>query len=253
LAAVGNRAIVAEYFSDSLGMVDLLRPRGPKASTLALSPQIPMSQLRKGEFLFHDGEVCFQKWQSCATCHPDARVDALNWDLLNDGMGTPKNTKNMLLAHRTPPTSMVGARENAEKSVRSGFRYIEFNVLPEEDARAVDVYLQSLQPVPSPRLVQGNFSESALRGKDIFEKAQCSTCHPAPLFTDLNPYDVGTGTGIEEGKAFDTPTLIECWRTAPYLYDGRAATMREVFQWHGEVKGLNQQEMEDLIEYVLSL
>ena len=28
---------------------------------------------------------------SCATCHPDGRSDGLNWDLLNDGIGNPKN------------------------------------------------------------------------------------------------------------------------------------------------------------------
>ena len=29
----------------------------------------------------------------------------MNWNLLNDGMGNPKNVKSMLLAHATPPTT----------------------------------------------------------------------------------------------------------------------------------------------------
>jgi hypothetical protein len=57
----------------------------------------------------------------------------------------------------------------------------------------------------------------------------------------------------------DTPTLIECWRTAPYLHDGRAATMRDVLgeanpdDRHGRTSGLTPIELSDLAEYVLSL
>lgn len=40
------------------------------------------------------------------------------------------------------------------------------------------------------------------------------------------------GEDIEFEKGWDTPTLREVWRTAPYLFDGRAATMEEVFEIH---------------------
>ena len=52
-----------------------------------LGPEVPMTQTRRGEFFFNDASLCLQSWQSCASCHPDARTDALNWDLLNDGIG----------------------------------------------------------------------------------------------------------------------------------------------------------------------
>ncbi|MDR2756120.1 MAG: hypothetical protein LBC20_10465, partial [Planctomycetaceae bacterium] len=51
------------------------------------------TDIRYGEMLFHDAFLCQEHWQSCATCHPDARSDTLNWDLLNDGPDNPKNTK----------------------------------------------------------------------------------------------------------------------------------------------------------------
>ncbi|MHC4147198.1 MAG: cell surface protein, partial [Planctomycetota bacterium] len=83
-----------------------------------------MTAERRGEMLFNDALLCFQSWQSCASCHPsDARVDALNWDLLNDGLGNPKNTKSLLLSHETPPAMITGIRENAEIAVRAGFRH----------------------------------------------------------------------------------------------------------------------------------
>ena len=253
LRVVRGNVFVAEYFSDSLGVVGLDQNENYRAQSIALQEPIPMTVARRGEFLFDDASVCFQHWQSCATCHPDARTDALNWDLLNDGLGSPKNTKNMLLAHQTPPTSMTGIRENAEVSVRAGFRFIEFTVLPEEDAAAVDEYLKSLEPVPSPYLIEGELSESAKRGETVFMKANCAQCHPSPLFTDLQKYDVGTGKGNDEGELFDTPTLIESWRTAPYLYDGSAVNMQEAIKSHGNSESLTEKEFDDLVEYVLSL
>ena len=60
------------------------------------------SLARRGEQYFNDATLCYQQWQSCATCHPDGRADALYWDLLNDGVGNTKNTKSLLMAALTP-------------------------------------------------------------------------------------------------------------------------------------------------------
>jgi cytochrome c peroxidase len=215
--------------------------------------------VRKGEIFFNDAALCFQHWQSCASCHPDARVDGLNWDLLNDGIGNPKNTKSMLLSHQTPPAMSLGIRDKAETAVRAGIRFIQFAERPEEDAQAIDSYLKSLTPVPSPRLENGALRPEAERGRAIFERAGCAACHMAPLYTDLEPYDVGTVQGMDAGKPVDTPTLVEIWRTAPYLHDGRAATLRDVFvrynpdDKHGKTSGLTAEEMGDLIAFMLSL
>lgn len=53
----------------------------------------------------------------------------------------------------------------------------------------------------------------------------------------------------------DTPTLREVWRTAPYLFDGRAATMKDVFtvHKHGIDKKVSDKEIDELVEYVNSL
>ncbi|MBI2435437.1 MAG: c-type cytochrome [Candidatus Hydrogenedentes bacterium] len=260
LAALGSRIYVAEYYSGTLGLIDLADGPQKPALSLALGQEPPLTTVRRGEMLFHDASVCFQHWQSCASCHPgNARVDGLNWDLLNDGMGNPKNVKNLLLAHATPPSMVTGIRDSAETAVRAGIRYILFSQLPEEQAVAIDEYLKSLTPVASPRLEAGKLSTTAERGQAVFESAKCGTCHPAPLFTDLKQHRVGTGAGSEEAQRFDTPTLIETWRTAPYLHDGRAAAMNDVLTTfnagdkHGRTSQLTKQEIEDLVEYVLSL
>ena len=212
--------------------------------------------------MFNDGTISFQGWLSCNSCHsPDARVDGLNWDLLNDGIGNPKNAKSLLLSHRTPPAMWHGIRETAEIAVRSGIRYILFTQRPEEEATAIDAFLKSLKPLPSPLLVDGKLSPAAIRGRKIFSgtKAGCARCHPSGLFTDLKTYDVGSRAKTDSSASFDTPTLVELWRTAPYMHDGSAATVREVVTTlnckdrHGVTSHLKPAEIDDLVAYLLSL
>ncbi|MHC4147036.1 MAG: hypothetical protein ACYSUD_19975 [Planctomycetota bacterium] len=78
------------------------------------------------------------------------------------------------------------------------------------------------------------------------------------MYTDLQKYDVGTGEGLDKDRQFDTPSLVEAWRTAPYLYDGRAATIEEVLTTynpddkHGTTSKLTDSEIKDLVQFVLS-
>ena len=253
--AVG-KIFVAEYFSGSLGIIDLYDLQHVQSKPLGKEPE--MSAERRGEMLFNDATKCFQSWQSCASCHPDARIDGLNWDLLNDGIGNPKNTKSLLLSHKTPPVMGHGVRASAEAAVRSGFKYILFSSIPETDAVAVDEYLKSIQPVPSPYLVNGKLSKRAKTGKKLFEQTGCNNCHSGPYYTNMRSYDVGTLRRWDKRikpPPLDVPLLIEVWRTAPYLHDGRAMLVEEAFSsCHPEgVKGLSSDDIKKLSEYVLSL
>ena len=261
LCFVGNDKIyVTEYFSDSIAKVTLKDGEVEDVTSIPLGPKVPITQERQGEIFFNDASLCFQQWQSCASCHSnDGRMDALNWDLLNDGIGNPKNVKSLLFSHVTPPVMALGVRDKAETAVRAGIKYIQFSVRPEKDAAAIDAFLRSLRPLPSPKLVNGHLSEAAVRGKKIFENSGCIRCHPAPMFTDLKSYDVGTGTGQDIGKKFDTPTFREVWRTSPYMHDGRAVTIYDVIKIHnpknkrGTTSNLTDQQIRDLAEYIESL
>jgi mono/diheme cytochrome c family protein len=257
----GSELYVAEYFSDSLSVVEAADAPDARSEvrSIALGADAPLDLIRRGEMLFHDARLCFQSWQSCASCHPDGRADALNWDLLNDGYGNPKNTKSVLLAHETPPAMILGVRGSAEAAVRAGLRHIQFAVRPETDLRAIDAYLKSVQPVPSPYLVDGEPGPAAQRGRAVFRKAGCDACHNGPLLTDLGLYDLGMGRGPDMARPMDTPTLIEVWRTAPYLHDGRAADLRSMLiehnaqDAHGHTSALSEAELADLLAYLQSL
>ena len=81
VVVVGHTAYTANYFSDTLTAVDLSNTNSkPESIPLSISgtrnPTSGADQVRKGEFYFHDATICFQGWQSCASCHPgDARAD----------------------------------------------------------------------------------------------------------------------------------------------------------------------------------
>nr|BAJ06930.1 putative surface layer protein [uncultured bacterium] len=138
LAVVGSKAFVAAYFTDNLPVVDLKLKKHTAGSSIALGPKPKIDVQRRGEMLFNDATLCHQHWQSCATCHPDARMDALNWDILNDGLGNPKNARSMLLAHKTPPSMSVGDIANAEAAVRNQISHQLFSIPHREDAAAID-------------------------------------------------------------------------------------------------------------------
>ena len=241
------------YFSDNLNIINL---REQSLNHLAYNPDRVESAIDRGERAFNDAALCYQNWQSCNGCHPgEGRTDGLNWDNLNDGTGNPKNCKSMMKAHFTAPSMISGIRETPEKAVRAGFKYIQFNEVGEEIATCVDEYLKNLKPVPSPYLVNGELSEKAKRGQTVFQKYGCGSCHSGEYYTNCQKYVIGEDVEFEQG--WDTPTLVEVWRTAPYLFDGRAATMEEVFSLHrhglGKKDKISQEEIDALVEYVNSL
>lgn len=259
LIATENGFAVICYFSRTLHLVRTSPDLTADVRDIALAPDWRETTAQRGERMFHDATRCFQQWQSCVTCHPGVRTDALNWDLLNDGVGNPKQTKSLLFSIQTPPAMISGIRPNAETAIRTGTRYILFAHPSEEDANAIGEFLGHLKPVPSPALVNGELSESAKRGKGVFDLASCSDCHAGEYLSDGKRHNVSTGIAREEGKAWDTPTLREIWRTAPYLHDGRAGTLEDVIgnanpgDRHGDTSTLTDEQRRDLVEYLRSL
>ncbi|MEG2464547.1 MAG: hypothetical protein RSB14_00775 [Kiritimatiellia bacterium] len=269
VVATNDKAYAVCYFADALVEVPfnerVVRPVVRPLNGTALI-DLSKDRVLRGEMLFNDGSMCFQKWQSCATCHPDGLVDGFNWDLLNDGIGNPKQTKSLYLSGFTPPTMITGIRKDMAHCNRAGIRHIQFCARPEEDGICLDAYVMSMRQQVSPF---ARDQKAIARGKAIFEKADCNRCHKPDYYFTMakNPADgsqvplfnLGLGTRDEVGQKFDVPTLCEVWRTAPYLYDGRARTMMDVLTtWniedmHGVTSDLSEQELKDLEIYILSL
>ncbi|NDV57311.1 c-type cytochrome [Bacteroides sp. 519] len=251
VVSMNKKIYVANYFTGEI--VEIQINSGEKTVNRPYGVALSSTTQGKGNMYFHDATLGFQGWQSCATCHPnDARADGLNWDNLNDGMGNPKNTKTLLLSHKTAPSMITGIRKNAEVAVRAGFKHILFAEPNEEVCSAMDEYLKSLSPEPSPYLKNGKLTETAQKGKITFNN-HCAFCHSGAYYTDLKQYDVPWTNGASKGVKMDVPALNESWRTAPYLYDGRAYTMREMLEIHGPNVSMSDEELDELAEYILSL
>lgn len=254
LVCGGGKIYISGKFTPSVECISSL-----KSQMINLGTDDVFESSRRGELAFNDASICYQGWQSCASCHPDGRADGLNWDQLNDGIGNPKNTKSLLFSHQAPPSMITGIRENAEVAVRKGMSFMLGTLLSEQIATDIDHYLKAMTPIPSPFLVNGQLSTTAKRGKKLFEKSHCSDCHLGEYFTDGKSYIVHSKTDDPLNTPYDTPTLRELWRTSPYLLDGRAVTIKQVLREHnaddrhGVSKGLSQKDIDDLAEYVLSL
>jgi hypothetical protein len=126
-------------------------------------------------------------------------------------------------------------------------------------------YYQTSIPAPEPP--KGSFDQAAaVRGEKLFNgEAECSGCHVPPLYTEPG-FSMHTAEemGIDDFQAKRSPD--ELYRTTPlqglwshadggFYHDGRFATLREVVEHYNELLELNldEQEMNDLIQFLLSL
>ena len=97
------------------------------------------------------------------------------------------------------------------------------------------------------------------KGKEIPVNNRCITCHPAPYYTIKKPFDVSTLAHSDDSILFDTPHLNNIWASPPYLHDGRAKTLEEIWTLygkddrHGLTSDMTKNELNDLIEYLKSL
>jgi DNA-binding beta-propeller fold protein YncE len=255
----GKQVATAIYFSGQVGILNAATPAIDKFINVGTQPD--ESWVRQGERIFHDASRTLQSWLSCATCHPDARSDGLAWDLLNDGAGNPHNSHTMLYSPNTPPVMSHGVRANAGVAITAGLKVIEFAMPAAGEEEALGNYLNSLTAEPYGK-AGAQKSAAAQRGAAVFTKAACDTCHSGAYYTDLKPHDVGT-KGVRD-LASDpaeiyTYTLADLWRTAPYLHDGSAPTLKDVLTTknvgdkHGKTSTLTAQEIDDLVQYQLEL
>ena len=124
------------------------------------------------------------------------------------------------------------------------------------------------QPLPS---ANGELTPAQERGKAIFERTrtkngtpipesnQCPVCHSGPHYTNRQLTDVGSGKPTDRSPLIDMPQLTNIALTAPYLHDGSARTLEEIWtvfnpkDTHGVTNDLQKDELNDLIEYLKTL
>ena len=93
-------------------------------------------------------------------------------------------------------------------------------------------------------------------GNPIPETNRCAFCHSGPQGTNQKSFDVGTRKSTDNSGLLDTPQLTNIAITAPYLHDGSAPTLEQIWtvfnlqDKHGRTNDLTKDELNDLIEYL---
>lgn len=242
--------------------------------TLAVTDVLPIINLNVsldyllGAQLFHsaaDPRLSAGNNLSCATCHFDGQTDGRVWQGFPDG---PRNTPLLYNLLETVPYKWSATWDelaDMELKIRwlqAGTGLIDAPTITDpHPGMSVDLdlltqYMTTLQAPPNPY----HFPMSVIdRGREVFEEQGCDTCHVGPAGTDLQSYDVGTGSESlleKRGTAYDTPSLRWLWLSAPYFHDGSARTLREVFELPGAHQLIFKVQPEDidaLVDYLLAI
>jgi YVTN family beta-propeller protein len=283
MAPDGATAYVNNTLAGTVSVVDTATYAVTEVITVTEIPLPPV--LLKGKRLFHssdDPRMARRQWISCNSCHFEGEHDGRTWIFAFAG---PRNTTSLLGMIETYPLRWSGEWDESADSefatVRENFgdglldEDLHCNLSPPDcvspdpnqgrsyDLDSLALFLDSLEAPLSPGHAQGEpLSEAEQRGQAIFGRPElgCITCHPPPLYTDLQKHDVGTGNlGEQIGSDYDTPTLRGLHDSAPYFHDGSApdllaALTRPTASGEHDVRDLlSESEIQDLIVFLLAL
>ena len=274
LSPDGSRLFVAERLDDRVLVVDTtsLKPVG----RIVLGDGGLDDPIRLGERVFTRARYTFQGQFSCRSCHPDGHVDGLSYDF--DGAGVGDN----LLANRslcgvagTEPFKWNG--KNPTLQYQDGPRFarvlMRTDQIPGPQLDQLATFIEHLPPTRTlpwgrvgqpltPAEERGRklfFATQRTNGTPIPVARQCQTCHRPPLFTNRLLTSVGTQGAQDTSGVFDTPHLIGVGAMAPYLHDGRAKTLEEIWtvyqkdDLHGVSSYWSKQQLNDLVEYLKTI
>jgi len=274
LSPDGKVLYVAEHLNDRISIIST--ETYETLSSIDLGKSNRISVLRRGRRLLNNAGRTFQNQYSCYTCHPDEHEDGLVYNMASKDMGrNVTNTQSLRDIGDTPPFKWNGKNQTVFK--QDGMRFstvlTRTEQFPYKDLDAIAAYIMRGIPYP-PNLLNnpdGNLSEAQLRGKKIFERTvdnfgnvipennRCITCHPPPYYTNKLPADVSTLAASDDSILFDTPHLNNIYASPPYLHDGRANTLEEIWTLygkddkHGLTSDMTKNNLNDLIEYLRSL
>jgi YVTN family beta-propeller protein len=231
---------------------------------------------RRGEQLFHAAKYCFQGQFACATCHPNSHLDGLSWNLETPQLGRDRVANRTLRGIReTAPYKWNG--HNPDLATQCGpriakylFRSEGFNL---DELEALITYLNNNPLAPNRHLApDGQLTEAQERGKAIFYRQytndgreipvqnRCDTCHPAAThYTARISTDVATASRYDTNGMFDIPQLDRVYEDAPYLHNGEALTLEEIWtvfnnkDTHGITSDMSKQQLNDLVEFLKTL
>jgi mono/diheme cytochrome c family protein len=256
---------------DPLGVLRLTLSVDGTPISRRMSDPMPAT-MRLGQHLFYSANsdeypITQNHWIACATCHVEARSDAVVWEFLAGPRDTPSNAGGVahtgFLLHTADRSAIRDYVETINFEQGGSFSLMDASQSMLMDALTTFVNFAIPYPVP-PQTDPARVAH----GSEIFHRpaVACASCHAGPYFTDSGAgntmldlsgtvllHDVGTcdtamrivqGTNMVFGDVahtaaggqaraacmFDTPTLRGIADSAPYFHDGSAATLHDVLE-----------------------
>ena len=269
----GSRLYVADRMDDSINVIDTQTNK--VISTIDLGGPKTITAIRRGEQIFNTARFAFQGQFGCANCHLDGTFDGLEWDLEPDGFGKDI-VDNRLLEDLSGTEPFKWNGGNPDMPTECGPRTEKFFYRSQsyngQELTDLVTYVMAQPFRPNRyRLPNGELSPAQERGKAIFERTvdktgrpipetnQCAYCHSGPKYTNQRSFDVGSGKPTDRSPLVDVPQLNNVYMTAPYLHDGSARSLEEIWtvfnpkDTHGRTNDLMKDELNDLIEYLRTL
>jgi YVTN family beta-propeller protein len=273
LSPDGKQLFVSNRLDDSIGVIDIATYK--VVSTIDLGGPKTVTPLRRGERIFYSARYAFQGQFGCANCHIDATFDGLQWDLEPDGFGVDiVDNRPLEDLMGTDPFKWNGGNpdlptECGPRTEKYFFRSQSYN---QNELTDLVTFVFSIPVRPNRyRLLNGELTPAQERGKAIFERTrykdgrpipeanQCASCHSGRKYTNQKLADVGTGKATDRSPRIDTPHLPDVAYSGPYLHDGSARSLEEIWtvfnpkDTHGVSNDLTKDELNDLIEYLRTL
>jgi YVTN family beta-propeller protein len=269
----GRTAFVVNALDDSLTVIDLERLES--VGRIDLGGPEEITQARWGERLFHSADIAFQRQFSCHSCHPDGHVDGITYDIEPDGIGfDPVDNRTLRGIRDTAPFKWTGKNLTLRRQCGPRLAVFFTRIAPfdPDELAAVERYISSIPRPPNRhRPLGADLTDAQRRGKRLFERTatnggsiipedgRCVSCHFPPLYTDRSRRDVGTGMWLDRNEEFDVPHLSNIYDSAPYMHNGIAETLEEIWtrynpdDRHGVTNDLTKDQLNDLIEYLKTL
>ncbi len=246
---------VANTFGDSISVVSLQEPK--VVATIRLGVPAVLKDEERGELLFFDARLSFESWFSCHSCHTDGHTSGRLNDNFTDGsFGTPKRILSLLGAKDTGPWAWNGRMMDLKSQVRTSLKSTMQGPTPTANqVRELTAYLNTLAAPPSVATARGTVDEVAVkRGRKVFSRQKCATCHTPPTYTSPKTYDVGLRDEVG-GSQFNPPSLRGVSQGGPYFHDNRAVSLEDVLKrYNHELFGkLPEQDLTDLLTFLRSL
>jgi YVTN family beta-propeller protein len=273
LSPDAGRLYVANRLDDTVSIIDTAQSK--VVGSIALGGPAIVDPRRRGERLFYSSKFSFQGQFGCANCHLDSTFDGLQWDLEPDGFGVDiVDNRAIEDVANTAPFKWNGGNpdlytECGPRTERFFFRSQGFR---DADLADLITYIASIPLRPNRyRRANRELTLAQERGKAIFERSirkdgtpipesyRCSVCHSGKYYTNQKLADVGTGKPTDRSPLIDVPHLTNVAYSAPYLHDGSARSLEEIWtvfnpnDTHGVTNDLAKDELNDLIEYLKTL